>query len=86
MNDEIKVILTSYLDKAGDGYFKGEVVSKDYQNVTKGFLKEHYLTSSAPKSYFIDKTGVIRFTTFGYSQHLYNYFSLYTSEIDALLE
>ena len=84
-NDEVKVIPASYLGKNGDGYYKGDRVSKEFKNVTKDFLKEYYLTEAAPKSYFIDKKGVIRFITSGYSQHKYDYFPLYTSEIDALL-
>ena len=84
-DDEVKVIPASHLGKEWDGYKKGEEVSKEFKNVTKNFLKEHYLTESAPKSYFIDKKGVIRFITSGYSQHLYDYFPLYTNEIDALL-
>ncbi len=84
-NDNVKVIPASYLGKNGDGYEKGEKVSKEFKNITKEFLKEYYLTESAPKSYFIDKKGVIRFITSGYSQHIYDYFPLYTSEIDSLL-
>ncbi|AFM05069.1 Peroxiredoxin [Bernardetia litoralis DSM 6794] len=85
-NDKVKVIPASYLGKSGDGYYKDDRVSKEYKNVTKDFLKEYYLTEAAPKSYFIDKKGVIRFITSGYSQHIYDYFPLYTGEIDALLE
>ncbi len=85
-NDEVKVIPASYLGKNGDGYYKDDRVSKEFKNVTKDFLKEYYLTEAAPKSYFIDKKGVIRFITSGYSQHIYDYFPLYTNEITALLE
>ena len=84
-NDNVVVIPASYLGKNGDGYYQGERVSKEFKNVTKKFLKEYYLTEAAPKSYFIDKNGVIRFITSGYSQHIYDYFPLYTSEIDSLL-
>lgn len=84
-NDDVVIIPASYLGKEWDGYSKAHEVSKEYKNVTKDFLKEYYLTTYAPKSYFIDKKGVIRFITSGYSSHIYDYFPLYTGELDALL-
>ena len=78
--DEITVVAASY---TGEAYRNPQ--DEDFKNETKDFLRENYLVDSAPMTFFIDKKGIIRFISSGYSMK-YDYFPFYQTKIEALLK
>jgi thiol-disulfide isomerase/thioredoxin len=85
-HDDVRVIPASYLGEIGDSFRSKEIQKlHGFENVTEKFLEKEYPVLGAPINYFIDKKGIIRFISYGYVPKKYDYYPLYTNEIDKLL-